>query len=97
MPRYVLEPISKDRPKPLKITLSMEQYFGAMLPTLKVEGISVLHFLEDGRIALRDNLTSEDYKFLRDQGMRVFDLKAEADKDIRRSVEFINASRLGSF
>jgi hypothetical protein len=39
--------------QPVDITLKLDQYCGAMLPTLYANNIPVLHILDDGRIVLR--------------------------------------------
>lgn len=58
MPQYITN--EKEREKPVLVTMTMEHYYGGPLPTIKIEGISVAHFLPDGRLAVRDELSDLD-------------------------------------
>lgn len=86
MPKYTLK--KESFPTPLEVTLTMEQYFGCELPTLKIQGITVLHLLDDGRIVLRDNLRVEDYKYLQEMGMQM------GNTPLDLGVHFIQASTI---
>jgi len=44
--------------QPVKLTLRIDQYSGCKLPTLYANDVPVLHFLNDGRIVIRDEETT---------------------------------------
>lgn len=56
------------------VSLAMEAYCGCELPTIRLNGIAIAHFLPDGRLCLRDNSTISacDYELLKRAGITLF-------------------------
>jgi hypothetical protein len=67
--RFVL----KEEPviKPIVITLVLDEYYGAKLPTLYANDVPLLHILDDGRICVRSRESTNILK-LAEMGFPLF-------------------------
>lgn len=68
--KYQLEP-SKPVPEPVTITLTMEQYYGGMFPTIRANGVALAHFLDDGRLCIRETIRGVDAINLTCSGLKL--------------------------